>query len=96
MRYEFEAEVWRYRGEAAWFFATLPAEVGHGVKQLRGPARGWGSVRVTVTTGQATWRTSVFPDKRSGSFLLPVKADVRRAEGIEPGQTRHFVIELDH
>ncbi|QOV92362.1 DUF1905 domain-containing protein [Humisphaera borealis] len=29
---------------------------------------------------EPTWQTSVFPDKKRGAFLLPVKAAVRKAE----------------
>ena len=38
---------------------------------------GFGSVRVEATINDVTWRTSVFPQK-SGGYLLPMKADVRR------------------
>ena len=47
--------------------------------------RGFGSRRVEVTVGLTTWRTSIFPDKESGSFLLPVKADVRKQEQLDDG-----------
>jgi hypothetical protein len=43
---------------------------------------GWGSVPVTVTIGTTTWKTSIFPDKESGGYLLPLKADVRKKEHI--------------
>jgi hypothetical protein len=96
MRYEFQAEIWRYPGEtAAWYFVTLPKEVADGIRRMTGPLKGWGSVRVTATTGATTWRTSLFPEARSGSFLLPVKAEVRRREGLEPGQPRPFAVELE-
>ena len=49
------------------------------------PPRGFGSVRVEVTLGETTWRTSVFPEAASGCFVLPVKKAVRRAEGVDPG-----------
>jgi hypothetical protein len=95
MRYEFTAEVWRWTGDAAWHFVTLPAELTHGLKQMRGPARAWGSMRVKAQTGQTTWRTSLFPDSRSGAFLLPLKAEVRRRETLVPGDVRRFVVELE-
>ena len=46
---------------------------------------GFGSVRVQATIGQTTWATSIFPDTKSSSYLLPVKAAVRREAGIEEG-----------
>ena len=95
MIYEFEAPLWLYSGSGAWHFLTLPVEVGTGLKALRGPARGWGMVRVAVTIGRTRWSTSAFPDKTSGSFLLPVKAAVRRAEGLAPGDTVRVTLEMD-
>jgi hypothetical protein len=42
-------------------------------------------VKVKVTIGSSTWSTSVFPDAKRGTFVLPVKKPVRQAEGIEAG-----------
>lgn len=48
--------------------------------------RGFGSVRVRVTVGATTWSTSIFPDKKSEAYVLPVKALVRRTEALEVGR----------
>lgn len=79
---EFEAELWLHDGEAGWHFVTLPVEVAEQVRAEAGEPRGFGSVRVEVTIGGTTWRTSVFPDTKTGSFVLPVKAEVRRREDL--------------
>ena len=80
----FDAELWSSVQFAAWAFVTLPAEVGDDVRLLSGPPKGFGSVRVEITLGASTWRTSVFPDKARG-YVLPVKSAVRRREGLELG-----------
>ena len=80
----FDAELWSSEQFAAWAFVTLPAEVGDDVRLLSGPPKGFGSVRVEITLGASTWRTSVFPDKARG-YVLPVKSAVRRREGLELG-----------
>ena len=46
---------------------------------------GFGSAKVTATIGETGWRTSVFPHKASGGWLLPVKKAVRQAEGLNEG-----------
>ena len=84
------AELWRHEGEAAWYFVTLPHDVADEIADLQEtkPARrGFGSVRVEVTVGDSTWRTSVFPDSKNRSYVLPVKATVRRAEDLDDGDT---------
>lgn len=49
---------------------------------------------VEVTVGAATWRTSIFPDTRSESFLLPVKKAVRSAEGLDDGSCVSVLLAL--
>lgn len=58
-----------------------------------GKRRGFGSVKVTVTLGESTWQTSLFPNK-DGSWFLPVKKPVRVAEGIEYGDEIEVELEL--
>ncbi|MFN8149297.1 MAG: DUF1905 domain-containing protein [Candidatus Nanopelagicales bacterium] len=83
---EFTATVWRYDGQAAWYFLTLPVDLSEEIR-ARTERVGFGSVRVDVRIGATSWSTSVFPDKESGSFVLPVKAAVRRAEDLDDGST---------
>lgn len=89
----FEAELWSSEQFAAWAFVTLPAEVGDDVRLLSGPPTGFGSVRVEVTLGTSSWRTSVFPDKAVG-YVLPVKSAVRRREGLELGDRVRIALAL--
>jgi len=42
-------------------------------------------VRVDVTVGATSWRTSIFPDSKTGTYLVPVKKAVRVAEHLEAG-----------
>jgi hypothetical protein len=40
-----------------------------------------------VTIGKTQWRTSLFPDKKTNSYLVAIKAAVRKGENIEAGET---------
>ncbi|XKT74208.1 MAG: DUF1905 domain-containing protein [Patescibacteria group bacterium UBA2163] len=88
-KYHVTAQVWIYPGkQAQWYFITIPKKESSEIKKSYGHvARGWRSLPVCVTIGQTEWRTSVFPDSHSGSYLLPLKAAVRRAEAIESGDS---------
>ena len=88
----FTAPLWRWAAKqesadpGSWSFVTLPDEVAEEIRNsLVEPPRGFGSVRVTVEVGASRWSTSLFPDKDSGSFVLPVKRAVRKAAAIEEG-----------
>ena len=92
-RFEATAQVWRYDGPSAWHVLSLPAAVSADVKERFGMmSAGFGSLRVEARIGQTTWRTSIFYDKASGRYLLPLKADVRRAEGLAAGDEVAFVV----
>jgi hypothetical protein len=83
--YLFEAELWRVNGAAAWHFVTVPDTISAQIRFLAGGAKGFGTVRVAARIGRSNWKTSLFPDKASSCFILPVKADIRRSERISPG-----------
>lgn len=90
--FDFNAKLWLYPGKVSWVFITLPQDVADGIRFFSGGGsdtqvkkrRGFGAVKVSVQIGQTRWATSVFPDKASGSYFLPIKAAVRRAEDLTP------------
>ncbi len=85
-RFAFESRVVVWPGASAWRFLPLPREVAAAVKAAFGAsARGWGSLPVSVRVGETVWRTSIFPDRASGTYLLPLKVAARRAAGIVDG-----------
>ena len=85
-RFSFTAEVWEHDGPAAWHFVSLPEPDADDIEEMFGhEAKGFGSLRVEVTIGATTWSTSIFPDAKRGTYVLPVKKAVRAAEGLEAG-----------
>lgn len=99
-QYTFSASVWVYPGEMAnWHFVTVPKKIGVTIKATtaaKGGRRGFGAVRVRVEIGSTTWTTSMFPDRSSGSYLLPLKAAVRKVEDIEAGDVVQVTFNLAH
>lgn len=87
--YKVRSEVVLWPGaQGAWYFAYVDKKQSEIIrKHYTGPRRGFGAVRVRVKIGKTVWETSIFPDKRSGTYILPLKAKVRRAEGIRAGDT---------
>ncbi len=84
-----------YPGMDAWFFAYVDKKQAALITTKHGKVkRGFGSIKVTVTLGTSKWKTSIFPDKHSGTYLLPLKSQIRRAEGIDAGDTVNFVLEI--
>ena len=90
------APIWLWSGgQGSWHFLTIPEDEAVEIRAhgLGGERRGFGSVRVEASIEGVTWRTSLFPQK-SGAYILPVKADVRRGAGISAGDTVTVKLEL--
>lgn len=84
--FAFKTQLWLYPGHSGWVFATIPKKDSITIKkQTIGLKRGWGSVPVTVILGNTTWETSIFPEKISSTYLLPIKARVRKIEEVMEG-----------
>jgi hypothetical protein len=94
----FDAELWTWDARRAdsWTFVSLPADVSEEIRDLAsdGPRRGFGSVRVRVTIGGSTWKTSIFPDAARGCYVLPLKRSVREAEALDTGDTATVTLSL--
>ncbi len=92
--FEFTGPVWLWRGKAkdgtptqtAWHFLTIDGEVADAIRAAApGRSAAWGSVYVNAVIGATRWQTSVFPSKDVGGYMLPIKASVRKAEGLGEG-----------
>lgn len=93
--FEVSAQVFPYPGMAAWRFVALPQVLSSEIKTRFGTIKkGWGSIPVLVTVGKTTWQTSIFPDKKSQSYLLPMKLEVRKKEGVMDGDTINLCLRV--
>lgn len=79
--------------KASWVFAYLPTDEADEINEIVPDRNGFGSIKVRCRIGEVEWKTSIFPDKRSGSFVLPVKKPVRAKAMVDVGDT--VEIELD-
>jgi hypothetical protein len=84
-----------YQGHAAWCFVTVPKKTSAIIKKTFNPKRkGWGSIRVTVTVRKTSWDTSIFPDSKSGSYVLPLKMAIRKKEQIFTNRPLAFQLHI--
>jgi uncharacterized protein DUF1905 len=93
--YPFAAELWRHHGEGSWHFVTLPQQQADEIMELASSLRrGFGSIRVIATVGASTWHTSIFPDTKRASFVLPIKKQVRTVERLKAGDQIQISVEI--
>jgi hypothetical protein len=86
MKCEFNGKLWYWKGPAPWYFVTVPAGQGRDLQAIvKLVTYGWGMIPVDVQIGKTKWTTSLFP--KDGSYVVPVKASIRKAEKLEEGDT---------
>ena len=80
----FSGEIWFWRGPSPFHFVTVPDEECAALERVSPMVSyGWGMIPVAAHVGATEWTTSLFP--KDGRYILPVKAWVRKAEGLELG-----------
>ena len=83
--HQFQNPLWEWGGKASWHFVSVPEDIS-GIIRMSAPQKGgFGSVRVTAVIGGQKWKTSIFPDAKSGCYFLPVKAEIRQRCKIKAG-----------
>lgn len=86
MDVEVTGELFFWKGPAPWVFVTVPDDVSASIEGTsRLVSYGWGMIPVTARIGTTRWKTALFP--KDGRYLVPVKVAVRRAVGIDVGDT---------
>ncbi len=84
--FKFKSKLWVYAGPSAWHFLSVPKKLSGELKnRYNDRTRGFGSLPVKIKIGDTQWRTSIFPDSKTSTYLLPVKLAVRKKENIFEG-----------
>ncbi|EMM80460.1 PF08922 domain protein [Leptospira interrogans str. 2006001854] len=88
---QFQARVWIYPGKGGWHFLTLPIKTSKEVRTILDKMpRSWGMVPVIAQIGVTNWNTSIFPEKNSIKYVLPLKADIRKKKNYSKSENSRF------
>jgi len=79
----FDGEVVEWRGPAPYFFVAMPESDSVELKEQARSLIYWGQMPVRVVIGGTEFSTALFP--KDGRYLVPLRAAVRKAEGIDEG-----------
>jgi Domain of unknown function (DUF1905) len=94
MQLSFTTKVITWRGPAPFFYAPLPAEEAEAVRLVASAVTyGWGVIPVRATLNGLTFTTSLFP--KDGTYLVPLKAAVRKPFDIGDGDTISLELVLE-
>lgn len=86
MNFTFTASVWEWRGPAPYHFVSVPVEIAQEIKELASAVTyGWGMIPVSGKIGNTSFTTSLWA--KNGTYAVPLKDSVRKAEGISLDDT---------
>ncbi len=89
IKYEFTATPWLYE----WLFVAMPEAMAREIRDnLKCLEEGWGRMKVTAKVGESKWRTAIWFDTKSNTYLLPIKAEIRKKEKVEAGKEISIII----
>jgi hypothetical protein len=87
IQYAFSATVWKYpspEGMPTWHFVAFPVEMAKEIRaNLQFLEEGWGRMKATAKIGATEWKTSIWFDTKHNTYILPLKAEIRKKENIE-------------
>ncbi|WP_367915822.1 DUF1905 domain-containing protein [Leadbetterella sp. DM7] len=87
IKYEFSAKIWRYKGQGGWHFVSFPMELSKEIRDnLKWQEEGWGRLKATAEIGGSEWKTAIWFDTKASTYLLPIKAEIRKKERLEEGK----------
>ena len=91
--YEFEGSIIFWRGPSPFYFVVMPEDERRDLKAIASLVTyGWGVIPVQVRIGSTTWETSLFP--KDGRYLVPIRAGIRKAEGLAEGDTVRLRLDI--
>jgi hypothetical protein len=86
IEYEFSAVIWQYSAPGGWYFVTLPGKLAKEIrKNLQWQEEGWGRLKAVAKVHDYNWQTSIWFDKKYDSYLLPIKAEIRKKFNLQNG-----------
>ncbi|NMH86747.1 DUF1905 domain-containing protein [Flavivirga sp. Y03] len=84
MKYEFSAKMWKDASSGGWFFVSLPQVMSKEIRKNFGwQEEGWGRMKTLAQIREFKWDTAIWFDSKTGVYLLPIKAEIRKKSKLE-------------
>lgn len=84
VKYDFNSVCWQHSATGGWYFISLPQDLSIEIRELFGKhEEGWGRLKASAKIGSSEWKTSIWFDTKRNTYVLPLKAEIRKKERIE-------------
>jgi hypothetical protein len=93
IKYEFSEKPWQHLSPGGWYFISLPKEMSIEIRSLlKSQEEGWGRLKAIAQIGNSQWKTAIWFDSKNETYLLPLKSEIRKKEGVEVDKQVDVVI----
>lgn len=96
LKYEFSAKPYHYSTSpemTGWTFVSLPQDLSIEIRDnFKWLEEGWGRMKVTAKIGSSEWQTAIWFDTKQDTYLLPLKAQIRKKENVELNEEVNIII----
>lgn len=95
IKYEFSGKPWQYNSKGGWVFVSLPQKMAKEIRNsFKSEEEGWGRLRAVVRISNIEWRTAIWFDTKMDTYLLPLKAEIRKKGNINTEKKVDVIIWL--
>lgn len=93
-KYLIQQKVWIWpTNSAPWFFVYIDGYVLQNVLKVA-QKHHMGMIRVRASIGHTSWETSLFPHRKEGCYIMPIKKSVREKEDVWDGDMVQILLVL--
>ncbi len=93
IRYEFSTKMWKHGEPGGWHFVSLPKTISKEIREnLKWQEEGWGRMKAQAKIGDVQWDSSIWFDTKMDTYLLPIKAEIRRRARLEIDKAVEMVV----
>jgi len=83
IKYKFSGKIWQH-ASAGWYFVSLPKDYSEEIREnLQWQEEGWGRMKASASISDYEWDTSIWFDSKTGVYVLPLKAVIRKKFSLE-------------
>lgn len=95
IQYDFSGRLWKSEGQGGWHFVSLPKDTSQEIRaNLQWQEEGWGRMKAMAKIEDVEWETAIWFDKKKDTYLLPVKAVIRKKIKLELNQVLELSISI--
>jgi hypothetical protein len=83
IKYSFSEKPRQHSAPGGWYFVSIPESMAKEIRTaFQSEEEGWGRLKVIARIGKSEWKTAIWFDTKKSTYLLPLKAEIRKKEHI--------------